>query len=128
MKIMKTVISTTNAPKAIGPYSQAVRSGNLIFTAGQLGMDPDTGLLVKGDIEGETQQAIMNIKAILEAEGSSLDNVIKTTVFLRDMNDFSLMNTIYASFFSSNPPARSTVQVAVLPKNAAVEIEVVAII
>ena len=123
---MNKIISTTKAPKAIGPYSQAVRTGNLIFTAGQLGIDPESGILVEGDIKGETLQALTNIKEILEAEGSSLEKIIKTTVFLRDMNDFSLMNTIYASFFSSNPPARSTVQVAALPKNAAVEIEAIA--
>ena len=123
---MNKTISTSKAPKAIGPYSQAVRSGNLIFTAGQLGIDPSTGVVVDGNVETETYQALTNIKEILEAEGSSLENVIKTTVFLRDMNDFSLMNTVYSTFFTIHTPARSTVQVAGLPKNAAVEIEAVA--
>ena len=123
---MNKIISTQSAPKAIGPYSQAVRNGNLIFTAGQLGIDPTTGELVTGDIEAETRQALMNLRAILEAEGSSMENIIKTTVFLRDMNDFGVMNTVYSTFFNAHPPARSTVQVAVLPKNAAVEIEAIA--
>jgi len=123
---MNQIIKTKKAPQAIGPYSQAVRSGNLIYTAGQLGINPETGNLVTGEVESETHQALANIKAILEAAGSSMENIIKTTVFLRDMNDFSLMNTVYAGFFVYNPPARSTVQVAVLPKNAAVEIEAIA--
>ena len=123
---MKNIVSTHNAPKAIGPYSQAVRQGNLIFTAGQLGIDPTTGNLVVGDVKDETQQALTNIMKILESENCSMNNILKTTVFLRDMNDFTSMNEVYATFFPENPPARSTVQVAALPKNAAVEIEVIA--
>ena len=123
---MKNIVSTHNAPKAIGPYSQAVRQGNLIFTAGQLGIDPTTGNLVVGDVKDETQQALTNIMKILESENCFMNNILKTTVFLRDMNDFTSMNEVYATFFPENPPARSTVQVAALPKNAAVEIEVIA--
>ena len=116
---MKNIVSTHNAPKAIGPYSQAVRQGNQIFTAGQLGIDPTTGNLVVGDVKDETQQALTNIMKILESENCSMNNILKTTVFLRDMNDFTSMNEVYATFFPENPPARSTVQVAALPKNAA---------
>lgn len=124
----KEVIRTNNAPKAIGPYSVANRIGNLVFTAGQIGLDPTTNELVSGGIEAETRQALTNLKNVLDAAGSSLEQVVKTTVFLRDMGEFSQMNAIYAEFFPQNHPARSTVQVAALPKYAAVEIEVVAII
>jgi 2-iminobutanoate/2-iminopropanoate deaminase len=122
----KTIISSEKAPKALGPYSVANRWGNLVFTAGQLGLDPKTNELAPGGIEAETRQALTNMKYILEASGSSLENVLKTTVFLKDMNEFSRMNSVYGEFFTKNYPARSTVQVAALPKGGAVEIETVA--
>ncbi len=122
----KEIIQTEKAPKAIGPYTVANRFGELIFTAGQLGLDPATMELVSGGVEAETRQALTNLKYVLEAAGSSLDHVLKTTVFLRDMADFARMNAVYGEFFPQNPPARSTVQVAALPKGGAVEIEVVA--
>lgn len=122
----KQIIQTEKAPKAIGPYTVANRFGELIFTAGQLGLDPATMELVPGGVEAETRQALTNLKYVLEAAGSSLDHVLKTTVFLRDMADFARMNAVYGEFFPQNPPARSTVQVAALPKGGAVEIEVVA--
>lgn len=128
MEPEKKVISTDNVPKAIGPYSLAIQAGHLVFTAGQTGVDPITNALVPGGIEAETRQTLKNISSVLEAAGSSLQNVVKTTVFLQDMNDFSAMNAVYASFFSSAPPARSTVQVAALPKGAMVEIEMIAIL
>ncbi len=124
----KQIIVSEKAPKALGPYSVANRIGELVFTAGQLGLDPQTGELVPGGIEAETRQALTNIQNVLDAAGASLDQVVKTTVFLRDMSEFSRMNTIYGQFFTENFPARSTVQVAALPKNGAVEIEVVAAI
>jgi 2-iminobutanoate/2-iminopropanoate deaminase len=123
----KLVIRTDKAPKAIGPYSVANQVGNLVFTAGQLGLDPGTGELVPGGVEAETRQVLTNLMNVLEAAGSSLAMVVKTTVFLRDMGDFSRMNAIYGEFFTDDHPARSTVQVAALPKGGAVEIEVVAI-
>lgn len=122
----KHIIVSEKAPKALGPYSVANRFGDLVFTAGQLGLDPQTNELVPGGIEAETRQALINVKHVLEAAGSSLEHVLKTTVFLRDMGEFSKMNAIYAEFFSANFPARSTVQVAALPKNGAVEIETIA--
>ncbi|TGE32906.1 RidA family protein [Desulfosporosinus sp. Sb-LF] len=122
----KQIINTPNAPAAIGPYSQGVKLGNLIFTSGQLPLNPQSGELV-ADIEGATKQSLDNLKAILESQGSSMDKVIKTVVFLRDMNDFAAMNTVYATYFSSNPPARSAVQVARLPKDAIIEIEAIAL-
>lgn len=121
----RTTVSSHHAPKVIGPYSPAVRSGDLLFTSGQLGMDPATDGLVPGGIEAETRQALANCARLLEAAGGSLNDVLKTTVFLRDMADFSRMNSVYAEFFPQNPPARTTVQVA-LPKGAAVEIECIA--
>jgi len=124
----KEIIVTDKAPKAIGPYTVANRVGNLVFTAGQLGLVPATMELAPGGIEAETRQALTNIKHVLDAAGSSLDKVVKTTVFMRDMGEFSQMNAIYGEFFPTNPPARSTVQVAALPKGGAVEIEVVAVI
>jgi 2-iminobutanoate/2-iminopropanoate deaminase len=124
----KRVIRTPTAPAAIGPYSQGVKTGDLIFTAGQIGLDPNTGELAPGGIQAETRQVLSNIQNILEAAGSSMKNVIKTTVFLRDLNEFAAMNTVYAEFFPESPPARSTVQVAGLPKSVAVEIEVVAVL
>ena len=122
----KETISTKNAPAAIGPYSQGVKIGNLIFTSGQLPMDPQSGELV-ADIEGATKQSLDNVKAILESAGSSMDKIVKIVVFLRDMNDFVAMNTVYATYFPSNPPARSAVQVARLPKDAILEIEAIAL-
>lgn len=118
-------ISTPHAPEAIGPYSQAVKTGNLIFTSGQLPLNPQSGELVT-DIERATKQSLDNVTAILESSGSSMDKVVKTVVFLRDMNDFAAMNAVYAAYFPSNPPARSTVQVASLPKDAILEIEAIA--
>lgn len=123
----KRVVHTDNAPKAIGPYSQAIHTGSMIYTAGQIPLDPATMEFVSGGIEEQTRQVLTNLKNVLEAAGSSLSKVVKTTVFLKDMNDFTKMNAVYAEFFSENPPARSTVAVAGLPKNALVEIEVVAL-
>ncbi len=124
----KEQISSEKAPKALGPYSAGIRMGNLIFTAGQLGIIPSTGEFAPGGIEAETLQALENIAAILAAAGASMSQVVKTTVFLRDMKDFSQMNNVYSKFFTAPFPARSTVQVAALPKGGAVEIEVIAII
>jgi 2-iminobutanoate/2-iminopropanoate deaminase len=122
----KEVITTEKAPKALGPYSAGIRVGNMIYTAGQVGIDPAIGDIVAGGIEAETRQVLHNLQAVLKAAGSSLDRVVKTTVFLQDMNEFSRMNAVYAEFFKEKPPARSTVQVGALPKGAAVEIEAVA--
>jgi 2-iminobutanoate/2-iminopropanoate deaminase len=122
----KEVITTEKAPKALGPYSAGIRVGNMIYTAGQVGIDPAIGDIVAGGIEAETRQVLHNLQAVLKAAGSSLDWVVKTTVFLQDMNEFSRMNAVYAEFFKEKPPARSTVQVGALPKGAAVEIEAVA--
>jgi 2-iminobutanoate/2-iminopropanoate deaminase len=124
----RKVIKSVNAPKAIGPYSVAIQTGNLIFSSGQLGLDPATGNLVSGGIETETRQALTNIHNVLKDAGSGMESVVKTIVFLKDMADFSIMNTVYAEFFPNNPPARSTVQVAALPKGGAVEIEAIAIL
>jgi 2-iminobutanoate/2-iminopropanoate deaminase len=124
--VSKEVISTPNAPAAIGPYSQAVRTGNLIFVSGQIPLDPATGQLVRGDIGTQTQQVLENLAAVLEAAGSTLAKVVKTTVYLRDLGEFGRMNEIYAKFFAGSPPARATVQVARLPRDAAIEIDVVA--
>lgn len=124
----KTIISTDKAPKALGPYSQAIRIEGLIFTAGQVGLDPATMELVDGGIEAQTRQVLTNLKHVLECASSALNFVIKTTVFLQDMGDFAKMNAVYAEFFPENPPARSTVQVAALPKGAMVEIECVALV
>jgi len=123
----KKIVISEKAPKAIGPYSAGVSTGHLVFTAGQLGIDPQTGQLAAGGIRGETRQALTNLKAVLEAGGSGLDLVIKTTVFLKDINDFGLMNDVYSEFFTKDFPARSAFQVGALPKGAAVEIEAVAL-
>lgn len=123
----KNIIKSMKVPAAIGPYSVGVEAGNFVFTAGQLGLDPTSGDLVAGGIEAQTRQALTNIRNILEAAGLSMDAVIKTTVFLRDMQEFNAMNSVYGEFFKVDPPARTTVQVAALPKNAAIEIEVIAI-
>jgi 2-iminobutanoate/2-iminopropanoate deaminase len=125
----RSIITTDGAPAAIGPYAQGVRVGNLIFTAGQGGLDPITGQVVPGGIKEQTERTIANLKAVLEAGGSSLGQVVKATVFLKDINDFAAMNAVYASFFegdSDTLPARTTVEVARLPRNLLVEIEVVA--
>ena len=122
----KTVISTTSAPAAIGPYSQGVRMGNLLYTSGQLALDPATGNFVEGGIAEQTRQSLSNVKAILNEAGTNMGSVIKTTVFLKDMDDFAAMNAVYAEFFSEPYPARSAVQVAKLPKDGLVEIEVIA--
>jgi len=127
MTFAKETIHTDTAPKALGPYSQAIKAGEFIFTAGQVGLDPQSGEIVAGGIEAETRQVLNNIKKILEAAGSSLDRVVKTTVYLRDIQDFAAMNGVYATFFPANPPARSTVQVAALPRGVAVEIDTIAI-
>jgi 2-iminobutanoate/2-iminopropanoate deaminase len=124
----KKIIFTEKAPKAIGPYSQAIRTDSLVFTAGQVGLDPATSELVEGGIEAQTRQVLSNLKHVLEASDSGLNYVVKTTVFLKDMNDFAKMNAIYGEFFSQNPPARSTIAVAALPKGALVEIEAVALL
>lgn len=124
----KSVVVAEKAPKAIGPYSVAVKVGNLVYTSGQIALDPVAGTLVEGGIEAETRQVLTNLQNVLEASGSSLDLVIKTTVFLQDMGDFAKMNAIYGEFFTANPPARSAVQVAALPRGAAVEIECVALL
>ena len=123
---MKNVISTTKAPAAIGPYSQAVRVGNLVYTSGQIPINPATGVLAEGGIKEQTRQSLLNVKAILEAAGLTMSDVVKTTVFMADMNDFADMNAVYAEFFSEPYPARSAVAVKALPKGALVEIEVVA--
>ena len=124
----KEIITSDKAPAALGPYSVAVKAGHFVYTAGQLGLDPETGEFAPGGIEAETNQALTNIKNVLEAAGTSLEKVVKTTVFLRDMNDFAAMNGIYGKFFTENFPARSAVQVARLPMDGAVEIEVVALL
>ena len=123
----KTIISTPHAPAALGPYSQGVKVGHMIYTAGQLGLDPATGKLVDG-LEAQTEQALRNLAAILEAAGSRMENVVKTTCFLADIADFKAFNGVYARFFASNPPARSTIQAGALPADARVEIEVVALV
>ncbi|MBR2237705.1 MAG: RidA family protein [Prevotella sp.] len=123
---MKKVISTTKAPSAIGPYSQAIQVGNLVYTSGQIPIDPATGVFVEGDIKEQTRQSLLNVKAVLEEAGLTMGDVVKTTVFMADMNDFVDMNAVYAEFFSEPYPARSAVAVKTLPKGALVEIEVVA--
>ncbi len=123
---MKKVIRTTKAPSAIGPYSQAIQVGNLVYTSGQIPIDPATGVFVEGGVKEQTRQSLMNVKAILEEVGLSMADVVKTTVFMADMNDFADMNAVYAEFFSEPYPARSAVAVKTLPKGALVEIEVVA--
>lgn len=124
----KQVITAEKAPKAIGPYSAGVSTGHLVYTAGQLGIDPSTSKLVDGGIQPQTRQALANLKAVLEAAGSSLEQVIKTTVFLKDISEFGQMNEVYGTFFTENFPARSAIQVAALPVGASVEIEAVALL
>jgi 2-iminobutanoate/2-iminopropanoate deaminase len=124
---VKEIISTENAPRAIGPYSQAVRAGALVFASGQIPIDPRTGEFVSGGVPEQTEQVLKNLSAVLEAAGAGLDQVVKTTVFLADMDDFGAMNDVYGRFFSKNPPARATVQAARLPRDARVEIEALAV-
>ncbi|MGD2253096.1 MAG: Rid family detoxifying hydrolase [Anaerolineales bacterium] len=122
----RQVLSAKEAPKAIGPYSQGIRFGNLIFASGSAGVDPQTNKLVEGGIEAQTRQTLINLSKILESAGSSLSMVLKTTVFLVDMGEFAKMNAVYAEFFDPDPPARSTIQAAALPLGAAIEIEAIA--
>ncbi|MEP7071567.1 MAG: RidA family protein [Verrucomicrobiota bacterium] len=124
---MKKIISTTEAPGAVGPYSQAVRTGNVVFCSGQIPLDPQSGQLVEGDIKAQTKRVLDNITGVLRAEGLNFEHIVKTTIFLTSMNDFQAVNELYGSFFKSEPPARSTVEVSALPKGANVEIEVIAI-
>ena len=121
------VIHTDSAPKAIGPYSQAIRIDSLIYTAGQIALDPASGQIVEGGIEAQTRRVLTNLSHVLLAAGSSLNHVVKTTVFLQDLSEFAAMNAVYAEFFPSTPPARSTVQVAALPRGSRIEIECIAI-
>lgn len=123
----KKAIKTENAPAAIGPYEQAIRVGDFLYTSGQIAMDPKTGEMVSGDIELETGRVLKNLQAILSADGMTFDNVIKTTVYLADMANFARMNQVYESFFSTSKPARSCVQAAALPKGANVEIDIIAV-
>ena len=123
---MKKIIRTTKAPSAIGPYSQAIQVGNLVYTSGQIPIDPATGAFVEGGIKEQTRQSLTNVKAILEEVGLTMNNVVKTTVFMADMNDFADMNSVYAEFFTEPYPARSAVAVKTLPKGSLVEIEVIA--
>ena len=124
----KKVIQTEKAPKAIGPYSQAIQAGNFLFLSGQIPLDPKTGELVKGDIRKQTQQVLENIKGILESQGLGMENVVKSTIFLKDIANFNQVNEVYATYFPSSPPARSTVEVTKLPRDADIEIEALAII
>ena len=123
---MKKIVSTDAAPKAIGPYSQAVISRGWIFLSGQIPLDPATGQLVDGDIAAQTARVFQNLKAVLEAAGSSLDRVVKTTVYLKDMGEFARMNEVYATYFTADPPARATVEAARLPRDVRVEIDCIA--
>jgi 2-iminobutanoate/2-iminopropanoate deaminase len=124
--LSKNAISTPLAPAAIGPYSQAIRSGYLVFLSGQIPLDPQTGNIVEGDAAVQTARVLQNLSAILEAAGSSLGQVLKTTVYLRDLADFAMMNEVYARFFDDTPPARAIVEVARLPRNVSVEIDLIA--
>jgi 2-iminobutanoate/2-iminopropanoate deaminase len=126
--VKKKVIQTEKAPKAIGPYSQAIQAGNFLFLSGQIPLDPKTGELVKGDIRKQTQQVLENIKGILESQGLGMENVVKSTIFLKDIANFNQVNEVYATYFPSSPPARSTVEVAKLPRDADIEIEAIALI
>ena len=124
---MKKIIATTAAPAAIGPYSQGIEGGSIVITSGQLPVDPVTGAFAEGGIAGQTRQSLTNVQAVLAQAGLTMENIIKTTVFLKDMNDFAAMNEVYATFFPENPPARSAVEVARLPKDAMVEIDAIAV-
>ena len=124
---MREVIATNDAPKAIGPYSQAIRAGGFLFTSGQVAIDPATQQVVAGDVSAQTDRVLKNLAAILQASGSSLDKVVRCTVFLKNMGDFSAINEVYGRYFKQSPPARSTVEVARLPKDVLVEIDVIAL-
>jgi len=125
----KQVISTPQAPSAIGPYSQAIRAGNFLFVSGQISIDPSTGKLIDDKtVQGQTRRVLQNLMAIVEAAGGSAQNIVKTTVFLRDMGDFAEMNAVYSTFFSASPPARSTVEAARLPRDVSIEIDCIAVI
>ncbi len=128
METIRTIVETEKAPGAIGPYSQAVKTDTMVFVSGQLALDPATGILVTDDIMTETRQAMNNLKNILEAAGSNLEKVIKTTLFIKNMDDFSLINEVYGEFFKKNPPARACVEVARLPKDANFEIEAIGLL
>ncbi len=125
---MKKIINTDKAPTPVGPYNQAILAGNFVFTAGQIAIHPETGQVVEGDVKQQTRRVIQNLEAVLKAAGTDLTKVVKTTVFLKNMNDFSAMNEVYAEFFKENSPARSAVEVANLPKDVLVEIECIATI
>jgi 2-iminobutanoate/2-iminopropanoate deaminase len=125
---MKEIIATDRAPKAIGPYSQATRHNGLVYSSGQIPLDPATGQLIEGGIVEQTARVLENLKGVLEAAGAGLDSVLKTTVFLKDMAEFGSMNEVYAKYFGTNPPARATVEVARLPRDARVEIEAIAFV
>ncbi len=124
---MKDVISTKNGPAAIGPYSQAIKANGFVFVSGQIPLDPATNQLISGDVSAQTERVLKNLQGILEAAGSSMDKVVKTGVFLKSMGDFAAMNDVYAKFFTANHPARATVEVARLPKDVLVEIDVIAL-
>jgi len=124
---MREIVSTTNAPQAIGPYSQAVKANGFIFVSGQVAIDPATQQVITGDVSAQTDRVLRNLSGILEAAGSSLGKAVRSTVFLKNMNDFTAMNAVYGKYFSSAPPARSTVEVARLPKDVLVEIDVIAL-
>ena len=124
---MKNVIATDSAPKALGPYSQAIVANGMVFCSGQVALDPATNQIVEGDVSKQTERVLKNLSAVLDAAGTSLDKVVKTTVFLKNMGDFAAMNEVYGKFFNARPPARSTVEVARLPKDVLVEIDVIAL-
>lgn len=124
---MREVISTKDAPQAIGPYSQAIKANGFVFTSGQIAIDPSTQQVIAGDVATQTERVLRNVSEILEAAGSGLDKVVRSTVFLKDMNDFAAMNQVYGKYFTSAPPTRSTVEVARLPKDVLVEIDVIAL-
>ena len=124
----KKVIQTEKAPKAIGPYSQAIQAGKFLFLSGQIPLDPKTGELVKGDIRKQTQQVLENIKGVLESQGLGMEDIVKVTIFLKDIGNFNQVNEVYATYFPSSPPARSTVEVAKLPRDADIEIETIALV
>jgi 2-iminobutanoate/2-iminopropanoate deaminase len=126
MQTVREIVATEAAPQAIGPYSQAIRIGDFVFTSGQIPIDPQTGAFVEGGIAQQTEQVLRNLAEVLRAAGTSLEAVVKTTVFLADMNDFAAMNEVYARYFANEPPARSTVQAARLPRDARVEIDAIA--
>lgn len=123
----KRIVATASAPQAIGPYSQAVVANGFVFASGQVPIDPATGQVIEGDIEAQTERVLKNLQALVEAAGTSLDRVVKTTVYLKDMSEFARMNAVYAKFFTSDPPARATVEVARLPKDVRIEVDLIAL-